>query len=62
VPFFLNSLLQNLGILTVVGYMAGLCYSITSAGDRPVDVDVFVATSLAMLVIPMIVPADLDQR
>jgi hypothetical protein len=42
--------------------MAGLYYSITSAGDRPFDVDVFVATSLAMLVIPMIVPADLDQR
>ncbi len=63
IPFFLKAAIDSLGVLTIAGYVVGLYFSVTAdAGREPFDVDVFVATSLAMLVIAVIAPADLLER
>lgn len=63
VPFFLKSVVGNLGIPVVVCYVLGLYFAgVSRADDKPVDVEVFVASSLAMLFIPMVIPADLAER
>jgi Dolichyl-phosphate-mannose-protein mannosyltransferase len=63
VPFFLRSLVASLGIPIIFCYVAGLCFAVAGyTKDEPFDIDAFVATSLAMLIIPMIAPADLAER
>lgn len=62
-PFFLKALVDSLGIPIIAGYVLGIYFSVMSdSREEPVDIDVFVATSLAMLIIPMIAPADLQER
>jgi Dolichyl-phosphate-mannose-protein mannosyltransferase len=64
IPFFVKALPDSVGILIVACYIVGLYFSIATddAGKEPLDIDVFVAASLSMLIIPMIAPADLLER
>lgn len=63
IPYFLRSFAGSFGVPIIACYITGLWFALSSRTPKPpIDVDVFIATSVAMLIIPMIVPADLSER